>query len=339
MALIFMAHWDGRATVVEDAFAAAREAEESRQREYDAALHIQAVMRGVRLRQFIKYLHMCAGRIQMAWRGYLGRIEYHRKLADKVEERQLNYYNSMATKIKAVWKGHYVRANVYDYYSMKMYLGALEEKNQIVRARLKEYEEEMKNRQELEGQLAELDKYNKHARSCHYMMSTKVRSGVYGKYEKEPYFEEQMKEVFPRNLAKTQNVWHKTVRRKEEKMELPPLKRVQGPFKTPSIVYMQRHKQLKPSLKVQTDFKSEDFAKEVGLQDEWCRRVIDEKFAPFSKMKYQYIPSLHNSTPVTNVEYGTKSFRDTSQDFIAASEFKTVFKTIPEFDKLGEAYS
>ena len=34
----------------------------------------------------------------------------------------------------------------------------------------------MKNRQELEGQLEELDKYNKHARSCHFMMSTQVVS-------------------------------------------------------------------------------------------------------------------------------------------------------------------
>ena len=33
----------------------------------------------------------------MAWRGYLGRIEYHRKLADKVEQRQLDYFHCMAT--------------------------------------------------------------------------------------------------------------------------------------------------------------------------------------------------------------------------------------------------
>ena len=46
-------------------FKAAREAEENRKREYDAAIHIQAVMRGVRLRQFVKYLHMCAVRIQV----------------------------------------------------------------------------------------------------------------------------------------------------------------------------------------------------------------------------------------------------------------------------------
>ena len=35
--------------------------------------------------------------LQMAWRGYLGRIEYHRQLAAKVEQRQLNYFHNMAT--------------------------------------------------------------------------------------------------------------------------------------------------------------------------------------------------------------------------------------------------
>ena len=34
---------------------------------------------------------------QMAWRGYLGRKAYHRELAVRVQERQLNYYHSMAT--------------------------------------------------------------------------------------------------------------------------------------------------------------------------------------------------------------------------------------------------
>ena len=40
----------------------------------------------------------------------------------------------ISSEIKKVWKGHYVRKNVYDYYAMKTYLGALEEKNKIVRS-------------------------------------------------------------------------------------------------------------------------------------------------------------------------------------------------------------
>lgn len=339
-ALTFIEHWEERGAVVEDVFAAAREAELNRQREYDAALHIQAVMRGVRLRQFIKYLHMCAIRIQMAWRGYLGRLEYHRKLANKVEQRQLNYFHSMATKIKKVWKGHYVRSHVYDYYAMKKYLGALEKKNEIVRQRLREYEEEMKRRDEVEVELKELEKYNNYARSCHFMMSTQVKAGVFVKNNEEPVFEEQIKAVFPKDLSKKKNKWHKTVQKKVDNttFELPPLKRVQGPFKNPSVVYMQRHKPLKPSLKVQTDFNTEDVAKEKHIQEEWCKRVIDEKFAPFSRMKYDYIPSLHNNTKVTNVNYGTKSFREKGDELLGGAEFKTVFKSIPEFEKLGEAY-
>jgi len=340
-ALLFIEHWEERSTVVEDVFAAAREAELNRQREYDAALHIQAVMRGVRLRQFVKYLHMCAVRIQMAWRGYLGRIEYHKQLAQKVEQRQLNYFHTMATKIKKVWKGHYVRKNVYDFYAMKTYLGALEEKNKIVRARLREYEEEMRQREHLEAEVKELEKYDKYARSCHYMMSTQVKAGVFVKDNEPSVFEEQIKSVFPKNLSKKNNKWHRTVEKKVDNStyELPPLKRVQGPFKNPSVVYMQRHKSLKPTLKVQTDFNTEDVAKEKEIQEEWCKRIIDNEFAPFSRMKYEYMPSLHNNTQFSNVDYGTKSFREKPVELLGSSQFKTVFKSIPEFDNMGEAYS
>lgn len=339
--LAFISHWEGRTSVVEDVFSAAREAEQNRDREYKAALLIQAVMRGVRTRQFIKYLHHCAVRIQKTWRGYLGRQEYHRKLVIKVEERQLNYFHCMATKIKKVWKGHYVRTHVYDYYAMKKYLGALEEKNEIVRQRLREYSEEMMHREEMEEQAKELEMYNKYARSCHFMMSTQVKAGVFVKVDEEPIFEEQIKAVFPKSLSSKKNSWHKKTEKKVDNttFELPPLKRVQGPFKEPNVVYMQRHKPLKPSLKVQTDFNSVDTTKEKDVQEEWCKRVIDEKFTPFTKMKYDYIPSLHNSTKITNVDYGTKSFREKPEKFLGATEFNTVFKSIPEFDKLGEAYS
>ena len=36
--------------------------------------------------------------------------------------------------------------------------------------------------------------------------------------------------------------------------------------------------------------------REVEKQEEWCKRVIDEEFSPFQRMKYEYIPSLHNSS-------------------------------------------
>lgn len=338
-ALLYIKHWDDRGTVVDEVFKAAKEAEDNRKREYDAAIHIQAVMRGVRLRQFVKYLHMCAVRIQMAWRGYLGRKSYYKHLAIKVEQQQLDCYHAMATKIKAIWKGHYVRTRVYDFYGMKRYLLALQEKNEVVRARLREYELEMRDREELERELKALEEHDQYARSCHFMVSTKVQAGVFKKAPGE--FENHINDVFLGELSqskKNKTVWHK--KPGSHKTELPPLKRVQGPFKQPGVVYLQRHKNLKPTLRVQTDFTSEEVAREKEKQDEWCRRAIDEKFAPFSKMQYSYIPSLDRNTQFSNVTYGTKTFRELPiVRSVESAEFKTVFKGIPEFDKLGETYS
>merc|ERR1712062_767962 len=119
-------------------------------------------------------------------------------------------YHNMATKIKKVWKGHYVRKNVYDYYAMKAYLRALEQRNAIVRTKLAEYASEMKEREELEQELAELEKYNKYARSCHYMISTQVKPGVFAKPNEEHVFEEQIKAVFPGDLSNHKTKWHYT---------------------------------------------------------------------------------------------------------------------------------
>jgi len=277
-------------------------------------------------------------------------------------------YHNMATKIKKVWKGHYVRKNVYDYYAMKAYLRALEQRNAIVRTKLAEYASEMKEREELEQELAELEKYNKYARSCHYMISTQVKPGVFAKPNEEHVFEEQIKAVFPGDLSNHKTKWHYTTQSTmkstastlqstatlhgtgdstlqgtsssvKSTVELPPLTRIQGPFKDPKAVYLQRYKALKPTLKVQTDFTSEESAKEKEKQEEWCKRVIDEKFSPFTRLQYDYIPSLHNNTKHQTVEYGTKTFRETTDTTLVPQEFKTVFKNIPEFDKFGEAYS
>jgi len=339
MALAFIEHWNDRQAVIDDVFAAARDAEANRQREYDAAVLIQAVIRGVRLRQFIGYLHMCAGRVQMAWRGYLGRKQYHRELAIRVQERQLHYYHRMATKIKKVWKGHYVRKHVYDYYAMKTYLLALQEKNAIVREKLAYYERDIKERKEVEEQLEELNKHNNFARSCHYMLSTQVKPGVFNKLGEPTEFESHVANVFPRDLSRKKNSWHK--KPSSPPQELPPLKKVQGPFKSPGKVYLQRHKALKPSLKVQTSFISEETAKEKEKQEEWCKRVIDDEFSPFQRMTYEYIPSLHNSTKCESIAYGTKTFREVEvpDKMISSDPFKTVFNRIPEFDQLGESYS
>ena len=54
------------------------------------------------------------------------------------------------------------------------YLLALQEKNEVVRARLREYELEMRDREELERELKALEEHNQYARSCHFMVSTKV---------------------------------------------------------------------------------------------------------------------------------------------------------------------
>ena len=57
-------------------------------------------------------------------------------------------------------------------------------------------------------------------------------------------------------------------------------------------------------------------------------------------INFQFIPSPGPMTCYNfSVDYGTKTFREKPEKFFGATEFNTVFKPIPEFDKLGEAFT
>ena len=342
--LKYIEFWEQKGDIIDNVFKAAQAAEENRQKEYDAAVTIQAVIRGVKLRAYIKYLHLCATRIQMAWRGYLGRIDYHQKLALKVQERQLAYYNTMATKIKAAWRGYYVRKYVHDYYALKAYLNALMIKNQNVRNKLAEYEKELKESEMIEDELQALEKYKQEARGCHYMISTEHQQSVFNSSFEGALFEETIKQVFPKNLAYQKNAWHTLAEPGKRPGSLPPVRdrsRPQGPFRSKEIVYTQRFKPLKPSLRVETDFESVEKHEELERQKTWCKQVIEPKFQPFSHVKHSYERTLHNMSPYKNPSnYGNKTFREEDKGKnILPQEFKTVFTEIPEFEKYMETYS
>ena len=166
-------------TIAEDIFNRNNEVEIYRELEYSAAVKIQSWFRGARVRAYLKYLDINAIEIQKKWRGFLGRKKYRLKLKEQVCIMKLNYYNQVAVKIQKVWKGYFVRKYIFNYYSRKKYLKALEVKNELVRQELEDHAEQQEQERLWKEEAVKKKNRDYQARKNHYLLSTEVKPGIY----------------------------------------------------------------------------------------------------------------------------------------------------------------
>uniref|UniRef100_A0A7M5XKZ2 Uncharacterized protein n=2 Tax=Clytia hemisphaerica TaxID=252671 RepID=A0A7M5XKZ2_9CNID len=202
----------------------------------------------------------------------------------------------------------------------------------------------------------------KHRRR-HYLLSTQVCPGVYNSFNKSNIgIEDVIKSLPPLSRKERQNI------QKEKRLKflktangiptsldsndtngqqascdhptLPPLKsKPQGPFRCTEEVLKQRYKELKPTLRVATDYESVNKARFELRKDEWTRRIIDKKFLPSTKREATYTACLHTSSNYQRPDYGSKHFRESDdKGFIQNKTFQRVVSPIPIFDQLGKTY-
>jgi hypothetical protein len=82
--------------VIDQIYESAREANQMRSVENEAAVKIQAWFRGVKIRAYMKHLSMHAMRVQKVWRGGMGRRDFRAVLDQKVRKLRLDFYNQKA---------------------------------------------------------------------------------------------------------------------------------------------------------------------------------------------------------------------------------------------------
>lgn len=359
----FIALMELKGEVVDQLFKKKREAEYQRHREFQAALKIQCWFRGTKVRAYLRFLHYCATTIQRHFRGYKGREIYRRLVQERLSKLRIDFYNRQAMIIQKSWRGYYVRKYIYNYHSRKRYLQGLVAKNEIVRKELQEFalksQQERMLKKELEEKLAKEMK----AKRTHYLISTHQIPGVYNSPFHLP--NPSAKEIELRNarplsqrsrqrlkaqlhsdaaeiLNSSRNV--KTLSRESKTVPLPPISmktsgQVQGPFRTPDEVWQQRHKPLKPSLRVATSYVSAENARTEMKADEWVTRLIDDKFVPFTHRDRPYEPLLHTTSKYGSLPYGSKHFREEGVGkHVSPSRFQTVVSPIPVFEQFGKTY-
>ncbi|CAH1263256.1 SPATA17 [Branchiostoma lanceolatum] len=345
----------GRLTgkVVEETFIQNRDAEENRLKEYEAALKIQSWFRAVRVRSYIKFLHKCAVTVQRHWRGFLGRGAFRTLVKNSVFVMRMNFYNKMVVRIQKRWRGYYVRKYVHNYYARKRYLEGLQIKNQIVRSELSEYAEMHKREREKRRQELAEKKEIYNARKNHYLLSTHQVSGIYNTPYK-PFPDEmeyQLMSVKPLSHKRPLRPRDSTMGLVDpspprvppalpQSAPLPPIdkKKPQGPFRQPTEVYSQRYRPLEPTLRVATDYTSEEEARVAMKRQEWEGRINDNTFLPFTRRERPYSPLLHTTSQYGALPYGSRHFRHEKKE-TADDRFKLVCSPIPILEKFKETYS
>lgn len=262
----------------------------------------------------------------------------------EVDKLKSAFYNGMATEIQRTWRGYFSRKVIHDFFALKRYLLGVESKNQEMRSILSEAKEnDDKRRLEVEAKEAHrrlvLD-----AKSKHHLISTYVVPGVYNRpHQTEPdAMEFRLKAITPLLATeKMRDDVQKQKRKKRDekkKLKFPPLaEKPQGPFKEPRNVYVQRHKPLAPTLRVETSFLSQSEAREAMAAEEWVNRVHDDKFNYVGMANQRYQPLLHTSTPYR--EQVLAVVRESTKDkWISSQDFKTLVPPIPTFDKFNNVY-
>lgn len=330
-----------------------------REKEWNSAVKILSWFRRLQVQNYIKHQHESALIIQRVYRGYVGRKRYRQIVKHKMQTMMAFFYDKMATKIQALWRGYYIRKYKANYYARKAYLDALVIKNETVRLELDRVKAERLAKEEIQRRDKLMRDTTLNHRKNHHLLSTKVCRGIYNSPKKSTKeIEEALKNVSPlsreeRELLETNKrlrflktatgiPTHDLDYSTDRFQPLPPIKnntKPQGPFRSPEDVQKQRYKELQPTLRVATDYESVDKARYCLREDEWAKRVVDQKFLPSTKNKIDYIPSLHTTTSYQSPDYGTKHFRETgNSQFVQTHSFQRVVSPIPLFDQLGKTY-
>lgn len=155
------------------------QAEESRQKENQAAIQIQSWFRSCKVRAYLSHLHMKAVVIQKIWRGFSARSSFRQMVKAAYFIMKMNFYEEMALRIQRRWRGYFVRKYVHSFYARKSYLEEITMKNEQVRRDLGELEELQKRERKCLEMVKEQTAKVYQAHRLHHLVSTKQCPGVF----------------------------------------------------------------------------------------------------------------------------------------------------------------
>ncbi|KAF2885940.1 hypothetical protein ILUMI_20235 [Ignelater luminosus] len=183
-----------------------------------AALKIQRLFRGYVVRKEIAKWHRAATTIQRHIRGFLLRWHLPDMLQQYIDWSRLQYYNEMATKIQALWRGYIVRKNRVPVKDILETRQAIEEANNKIQRQMKEAFENMekiKSRQ-MEKEAREWVLYILF--KLHHLIRTQVQEGIYSLHgRKELSIIEELLQVLPLSeyMEELKKIYYSEIKREK----------------------------------------------------------------------------------------------------------------------------
>jgi len=171
--------WRDRDQLLEEFFELAKAQSEAFDSELAACTLIQRVWRGTscRLRLFERSYAVLT--IQRIARGFSGRLEYAQRLIVAQRLARMAYYDGKATCIQKQWRGFYSRKTRHDFYARKLFLSAIEAKNDEMRSTLQDhYEQQVEETRQRTFEAARAD-FERLISDKHHLVSTVGIPGVF----------------------------------------------------------------------------------------------------------------------------------------------------------------
>lgn len=319
-----------------DAFS---EAECYRQFEYKACVRIQAWFRGLKVRAYMKHLTASTVLIQKIWRGYRARVYTFELRRNLVYHIQFCYYTHQAIKIQKVWRGYISRKKYFDYSCRKKFFQVLQQRNETIRKEIEQLlnEEEACRQQQLAAAYqSQLDNY---AARHHHLVSTIKQPGVYNTPKQLACndMEMRLKKVKVQYCRKCRPYGDSSPEFKCT-CPVPPCK-LQGPFRNPHEVRMQREREPNRSLRATAEYDNlRSFIRQAKEQD-WVERISDEMFELYSRpdlTKYERLLSSSGRVVPPSEVTGRKP---RPEKWVSCKDFNVTLPPIPLFDKFNKTYS
>ncbi|EAY22234.1 IQ calmodulin-binding motif family protein [Trichomonas vaginalis G3] len=168
-----------RRNIVNRYFTEIEKAQECREKEYRAALTIQAAWRKYKILKRRKLRNESAIKIQKTWRMFHEGMLFRCLKTEKETEDRNKLFNEKARKIQKVWRGYWERKHVFDFNKQKAFMNDVQKKNEEMELMLDNYytqtseaatfaEEEQKSVQDV-----------KKALHTHYLVSTSAIPSIY----------------------------------------------------------------------------------------------------------------------------------------------------------------
>ncbi|KAI8893699.1 hypothetical protein BC833DRAFT_607514 [Globomyces pollinis-pini] len=267
-----------RNEILEEYYNLIHEAEINREREHNAAILIQKIWRGKRIRMALKCLIFTTITIQRYFRGFLGRQKFRNSLIEKLRQERMSFFDYNACLIQKFWRGYYSRKVIFDFYRRREYIASIILKMQHVRAYLKVKQQEMTATKKSIQQKEISEKLDQLASTRHHLVGTLAIPGVYSNASPEaPLNDDILKSSSGLQScldAIGKNIKGVIIKPPTNYLNPEDVRKItQGPFLPKYILKRTKLKPLNPTLRVETNFyDTRDALKEESRKDVSLRR-------------------------------------------------------------------